>query len=202
MKHPEDALFGEKAEGLLNKLKGVNLAYRANALGGTWAEGSLTLPLFGRPHHITGEAIRDHEGNHATPAVTVLLCRYILSLPAVQQAESPEWVTLRDVKGAGVLTSVFTDNTQKIIETAFTGHAHSLADAAAALGGDVETHPGFDLSIRFHALPRIPVLVHFNDAEVGMPAQCAILFDRSAQDFLDLESLSIIATYLAGNLIG
>lgn len=202
MKHPEDALFDEKAEGLLNKLKGADLASRADALGGTWAEGSLTLPLFGRPHHITGETIRDHEGNHATPAVTVLLCRYLLALPAEQPPASPGWITLRDVKGAGVLTSVFTDNTQKIIETAFTGHPHSLADASAALGGSVEPHPGFDLSIRFHALPRIPVLIHFNDAEVGMPAQCAILFARSAQDYLDLESLSIIATYLAGNLIG
>lgn len=202
MKHPEDALFYEKAEGLLNEVTGIDLATRADALGGTCAGETLTLPLFGRPHHISNETIRDHEGNPATPAVTVLLCRYLLSRPTDQPPASPEWVTLRDVKGAGVLTSVFTDNTRKIIETAFTGHPHSLAAASAALGGSVETHPGYDLSIRFHALPRVPVLIHFNDAEVGMPAQCAILFGRSAQDYLDLESLSIIATYLAGNLIG
>ncbi|BCS95643.1 hypothetical protein DSLASN_12750 [Desulfoluna limicola] len=202
MIHPEDALFDEKAGGLLTKLKGVDLASRANALGGTWAGESLTLSLFGRPHRITREVIRDHEGNPATPAVTVLLCRYILSRPSELPPASPEWVTLRDIKGAGVLTSVFTDNTRKIIETAFTGHPDSLAAASATLGGGVESHRGYDLSIRFLALPRIPVLIHFNDAEVGMPAQCAILFDRSAQDCLDLECLSIIVTYLAGNLIG
>lgn len=200
--HQENKLFDDKADMLMRELREVDLESRAIPLGGKWADGCLTLHLFGRPYHITREAIRNHEGAHPTPAVTVLLCRYLLSLPA-EHAQSPtEWLTLREFKGAGVLTSVFTDNTQKIIETAFTGHPQALADAAASLGGTVEHHPEHDLSIMFDALPRVPLLLHYNDAEVGLPATCAILFDRSAQDYLDLESLSIIATYLAGNLIG
>lgn len=71
------------------------------------------------------------------------------------------------MKGAGVLTSAFTENTQKIINTAFAGHLQSLKNASATLGGEIKNHPGYDLSILFHALPRIPIVLHFNDAELG-----------------------------------
>lgn len=202
MIHPEDMVFDDKAKVLQNQLKGVDLASRADILGGIWTEGTLTVSLFGRPHRITQEGIQDHEGRPPTPAVTMLLCRYLLTHHATQPSGSPEWITLRDVEGAGILTSAFTENTQKILNTAFAGHLHSLKGACAALGGIIENHPGYDLSIRFHALPRIPMLLRFNDAEAGFPAQCSIFFDRSAPRYLDLECLSIIATYLAGNLIG
>lgn len=50
------------------------------------------------------------------------------------------------------------------------------------------------------SLPRIPVLLRFNDRDEDFPAQCAVLFPRSAETFLDLECMAIGATLLAGML--
>jgi hypothetical protein len=60
----------------------------------------------------------------------------------------------------------------------------------------------YDLGIQFYALPRIPVILCFNDRDAEFPAQCAILFKCSAELFLDLQSLCVCATFLAGSLIG
>ena len=65
----------------------------------------------------------------------------------------------------------------------------------------LEDGAAYDLSLMFKALPRIPVLLRFNDGDDEFPAQCSILFRQSAEHYLDMESLAIAGTFLAGNLI-
>ena len=38
----------------------------------------------------------------------------------------------------------------------------------------------YDLCMQFNALPKIPVLMLFNDADEEFAAQCALLFERRA----------------------
>jgi uncharacterized protein DUF3786 len=111
--------------------------------------------------------------------------------------------TYREFKDAGPLTSYFTTNTHKIIETAFAGDIPALRKASESLGGvpydDGSSH---DISIKFYFLPKIPVLLRFNDRDPEFPAQCVILFRQSAEQYLDMECLSIGGTFLSGILIG
>jgi hypothetical protein len=60
----------------------------------------------------------------------------------------------------------------------------------------------YDLGMQFYALPRIPVILCFNDSDAEFPAQFSILFRRPAELFLDLQSLCVCAAFLAGSLIG
>jgi len=59
----------------------------------------------------------------------------------------------------------------------------------------------YDLSVRFKALSRIPIILNFNDKDDMMPANAGFLFQDNADKYLDLECLSIICTYLTGQLI-
>jgi hypothetical protein len=59
----------------------------------------------------------------------------------------------------------------------------------------------YDLSVRFKALPKLPVILQFNDADEILPANSTLLFYEDAQEYLDLRSLAVIGTYLTGLLI-
>ena len=59
----------------------------------------------------------------------------------------------------------------------------------------------YDLSVRFKALSRIPIIMNFNDKDDMMPASAVFLFHDNADKYLNLECLSIVCTYLTGQLI-
>ena len=59
----------------------------------------------------------------------------------------------------------------------------------------------YDLSARFQALPRIPVILNFNDKDELMPAKAVFLYYDNGDVYLDLQSLTITCTYLTGLLI-
>jgi len=143
----------------------------------------------------------DADGKQANVAISVALCRYILQCPK-QIPANGNWVTYRELKGAGPLVGSFTANTNKIIETQFGGHLKELKRVAENLGGTTYVdNVVYDLSMYFNAMPRIPVLLRFNDIDETFPAQSTVLFRQSAEMYLDLESLSIVGTFLAGALI-
>ena len=44
----------------------------------------------------------------------------------------------------------------------------------------------YDLSMRFDALPKVPLLLLFNDKDDGFPAQCSVLFEKRTEKFSDM----------------
>ena len=50
--------------------------------------------------------------------------------------------------------------------------------------------------MQFKSLPKIPVLLLFNDSDEEFPAQCTVLFERSAENYLDMECLAMVGMLL------
>ncbi len=67
--------------------------------------------------------------------------------------------------------------------------------------GHEVTNAIYDLSVDFRALPKVPIILNFNDTDELMPANAVFLYHDDAETYLDLESLTIICTYLTGLLI-
>lgn len=193
-------IFDTTLEDYLAQVGGTDLLSRADALGAVADHGALIIPFYGTPHRISKEGVFNASGERANFAVSVVLCRYILHCPETTPAVG-EWVTYRDFKDAAPLTGYFTANTNKIIETTFSGKLSALeARCQNAKGCFVDT-PSFDLAVTFEFLPRIPVFFRFNDRDDEFPAQSSILFRQSAENYLDMECLSIGGTFLAGLLV-
>ena len=55
--------------------------------------------------------------------------------------------------------------------------------------------------MKFDVLPRIPLLLLFNDADEDFPAHCSVLFEKRADTFLDAECLAIAGRLLFNKLI-
>jgi hypothetical protein len=124
-----------------------------------------------------------------TPAVQVMICKYILTCPLELPANDNTLMTYREFKDAGPLISYFTTNTNKTIETTFSGNLAGLKTRGQDIGGKLLASDIYDLSVQFFAFPRVPVLVNFNDR------------DDSAASFLDMECLAMTGTLLTGKLI-
>jgi len=123
--------------------------------------------------------------------ICVILCKYILLCPQIPPKEK-DWVSFRDLKDSGPLTSYFANDVERAIAVHFNGRLSDMKNAGRTLKGyspDIEV--SYDLSMQFDALPKVPVVMLFNDADDEFPAKCAVLFETRAENYLDSECLPL-----------
>ena len=173
----------------------------AAVLGLTSDGGSVEIPFYDQTYTLREGRIGSREGKPPTDAVGLVLCRYLLNCPDTPLPEGRQ-LTFRELDGAGPLVSSFATNTNKIITSAFTQSAQALEAAGRRLNGNrCDDVSGYDLVMEFAALPRVSVFLQFNAVDDPFPAQCSLLFHHCAQDYLDMQALFILGTYLAGGLV-
>lgn len=196
----KSAVFETTTIRYLEQLAAIDYMTRADRLGAEISGRELMIPLYGRPYALSPKGVRALDDRPVNFAIQVVLCCYVLQCP--EHVPPPgDWVTYREFRNAGPLVGYFTANTQKIIETSFAGRIAALEKACRRLGGrSFQDEAAYDLSVTFDFLPRIPVRLRFNDRDSEFPAQCAVLFPRSAEAFLDMECMAIGGTLLAGTL--
>jgi len=194
-------IFDQKFNHDFATVQKIDFLKNAEILGIRQKNGSLIFDFFNRQISFSQDGIYDIEGQPLTDAVKDVLCRYLLMCPDPICESSNKLVTLRELSDSGPLFSTFTANTGKIIGTTFSGNLEDLISRCLALGGIIIKNASYDLSVRFKALSRIPIILNFNDKDDMMPASAVFLFHDNADKYLDLECLSIICTYLTGQLI-
>lgn len=101
-----------------------------------------------------------------------------------------EWVPFRDLRHASPFAPAFQRGTVDALAAAFSGHGELLPAAAERLRGVRLTANSFQLP----AFACIPMRLSFWDGDDEFPAQANLLFDRSAPDFIHVESVVTIAS--------
>ena len=194
-------IFDQKLNHDFSRVQRIDFFKNAEILGIRQKNGSLIFDFFNRQITFSQDGIYDIEGQPLTDAVKDVLCRYLLMCPDPICKSSNKLVTLREFSDSGPLFSTFTANTGKIIATTFSGSLKDLISRCLTLGGIIMENASYDLSVRFKALSRIPIILNFNDKDDMMPASAVFLFHDNADKYLNLECLSIICTFLTGQLI-
>ena len=110
---------------------------------------------------------------------------------------SGEFVRVNDLDGV-TKTAYLGGNLFDGSAKAFAGRRRELRDACERLGG----LPGKvgDVSYTIPLFDFFPVMLQFWDGDDEFPAQANLLFDRSATDFIHIESVVTIATELLRQL--
>jgi len=180
----------------------VDLGSMTDRLGIRRYGNQILLSFFNNDYVVSSNGIVDAAGNRPEYMACVIIAKYILLCPD-QSYYNPEWVSFKDFKRTSHFTNVnfFTSDTERAIAKQFSGRLDELSKAGEELGGihrEMETK--YDLSIQFSALPRISLLLLFNDGDEEFPAQCAVLFQKHAELYLDPESLIMTGASLARNL--
>ena len=189
-------VFKKTYKDYIAQIAGIDLGSIVQKLG-VHAEGDdVTIHLFGKPYKVTKNGITDPSGKRPSLDICVILCKYLLLCPDVYPREK-EWVSFRDLKDTGPLTTYFANDVAGAITSYFVGKLDDLKEAGKNIGGyppDFEV--AYDLFMQFDALPRVPVILLFNDADDEFPAQSSVLFERRAEKYLDPECLA-----MAGRLL-
>ena len=193
----EFKVLDEIYEEYLAELSLLDLGAIQGRLGVEIDGDAALVPFYGVPYRVSPSGITDGRGARPSHSVSVVLCKYLLLSPDSEPTDTG-WVTYREFKDAGPFVAGFAANAERPIGRLFSGRLPELERAAAAYSG----HPSdmgvsCDLAVRFDALPRVPLAMLFNDRDEDFPAQCSLLFQKSAAKYLDMECLAIVGWALA-----
>lgn len=106
--------------------------------------------------------------------------------------QTGDWQPFEQLKDARAFGPAFRKGNLAPFAATFDGHADLLRQALIDFGG--RPLPTGDVGYEIDVFPCIPMRVLFWDGDDEFPAQCNLLFDRSATDFIHVESIVSIAS--------
>jgi len=150
---------------------------------------------------VSKDGIAREDGRRPQLGTCVVLSKYFLMCPSVEPSNT-EWASYRDFKDSGPLAVYWANEVEAALVDAFAGRTDDLEKAAEKLGGYApdEDFP-YDVCYCFDALPKISMLLLFNDVDDEFPARCTILFQARAEEHLDGECLAMLGAQLSGRLV-
>jgi hypothetical protein len=192
----KSSVFEETYNNYLAQIAELDFKKIADQLGAGMVGDELIIPFFGTPHRISAAGITAPSGSRPNFSVCVILFKYLLLCPDHDPIEN-DWVSFKDFKDSAPFSSAFVNYTEAPPAKYFSGRLKDLEAACRGIHG----HPpvatfSYDLCMQFKALPKIPVLMLFNDADDEFAAQCMVLFERRAEDYLDMECLAMVGMLL------
>ena len=193
-------VFKKTYSDYLSQVAGLDLRSMQETLGIQVDGEEAIVAFFGRPYRVCTNGIFTPSGKESDFAVNIVLCKYLLICPEFTPKRD-DWVSYKDFKDAAPFAGAFVNTAERPIAENFSNRLEDLKVACKAFGA---RPPGmdlsYDLSICFDPLPRVPMLMLFNDADDEFPAQCWLLFERRAERYLDMECLAILGMFLAEHL--
>ena len=193
----EDALIWAKERSASMELKDL-----PDRIGGTLLEtdSGLTLKLdyFNGYVLIDSKDIVHSDGTPVTRWEKVLLYNHMAQ--GGSKTPTGNWKGFGDFPNTVSKVKTMFGQVEKPLVECFHGRMDRLRVAAARIGGKEMTGEAnsADVAVYFAALPRLPVLLLFWDEDLsdGFSATARLLFDETATDHLDIESMVFLGERL------
>lgn len=186
----------------LKELEGLQ-PYVVAAKTGLDFDGKVfSFPFFNQSYYLAYPALELRVTGSAALAplwLQVIVLHYLLQADGTPVAD--EWITYRQLPGAGIFAAKFQVRAVVPLSQVFGRDLESFKQAGGALGGMPMNRFG-DAAFRFLALPHLPMacILYLGDEEVAASAN--ILFDAAAPRYLPTEDLSVLGMSLSGYLQG
>jgi hypothetical protein len=196
----ENSAFDQTLKAYLEEIRKCDISRKTEALGVDVSGDDIIIRFYDRQYRVRYSRVLDARGNDVIHAIRVILCRYLLMAPETTPFGS-DWVAYKDFVDAAPFTGAFSEHAEHAIARNFSGRLESLIAAAKKMGGQVtKMDLAYDATIIFQCLPRVPVLLLFNDADEDFGARALILFERRAVRYLDVECLAMAGWLLSDEL--
>ncbi len=184
------------------EIKKCNLEFLSKKIGVHWNGKEMILPLFSKNFYVSQNYILNPYRKRPNHYEIVVIAKYIISFAEKEIKVDGDWIHYRNFKDSAPLQNAFYNNVEKKIADYFQGNNNLLIKRCRDLNGI--TYKGewnYDVSFLFYALPKIPLLLLYNDADDLFPAQCNVLFKSTLKYHLDMESVAIIGMILVNYLL-
>ncbi len=179
------------------KVRNLDLPAITGDIGGTFRDGKLHIDCLGRKFTVSsgGEITTD---GHITPWMRILLLHYITTHGKAEL--SGVWVSYSELKNGMVKASSFLREGEEPIRDLFDRNPERTSAILEKLGArrasGFPTPSAWTISL----LPKVPVTVLYWPKEDEFPSTVKILFDRTADKFLDVESIIFLIEGFAKNI--
>jgi len=193
--------FREAREKAEEDLASKDPTWMASRAGVTYAyaEMCFRVPFLGeslRVAYPSGEVTRA-DGEPAGPEESLIVLHYLITADGSE--EQQRWIAYRDLPGARYHEPAFRADVETPLSRALEGRLDDLRVWAERNASPAEA-PG-DVAAVWYALPRVPLLLVFNERDEEFPASARVLFDASAPAYLPTEDLSVLAELAVSRII-
>ncbi len=169
-------------------------------VGGT---SVLALPYFDTLIHIGRDGIRTADGEDLGRWEQVFVFNHLAQ--GGSRLPTGRWKALQEIPNTVSKIKSMRAHVEAPLIERFAGRRADLAAAALGIGGVDATaeSESADLAFRFQALPRVPLLLLFWDADrdSGLEAEVKLSFDETITEHLDIESILFLSEHLAKRLL-
>ncbi len=165
----------------------------------SFVERSFTLSFFSEDYTVSyaeGEVKRAN-GSEAGAMEEILILHYLVQADGM--ANRDEWVAYRDLPGARYHEPAFKADVESPLSRGLAGRLEGLRAWVRTNARQIDL-PG-DVAAVWEVLPRVPLLIIFNEADEEFPASARVLFDITAPNYLPTEDLSVLAEIAAYRLL-
>jgi len=192
---------GDWREALLADLRKEVAALRfadiAAGLGAGLTAGALSIHCLGRDYLMRADGTITSAGPLA-PWMQILLLHYVRTRGSAPIAG--RWVSFTDLKAALMKAKSFDRECEEPLRELFDrdlGHAEIALERLGARRREGTPAP---VAWELFALPRLPVLLLYWPHDEEFPSKLKVLFDATADRFLDVESLTFLIEGLVKNI--
>ena len=184
---------GDWRETLLGELRkevaSLCFADIAAGLGAGLKDGSLSIHCPGREYQMAPDGTITATGPLA-PWMQILLLHYVRTRGGA--GTSGTWVSFTDLKAALMKSKSFARDCEEPLRELFDRDPRPVEQALERLGGLRQEGTPAPVAWKIFALPRVPVLLLYWPHDEEFPSKIKILFDATADRFLDVESLTFL----------
>lgn len=187
----------ELIQSLRLKMKDLDLSAITKDLGGKYRDGRLLMHCLGREFEIFPEGEIRSQG-HITPWIRILLLHYINTHG--KAVLSGTWVSFSELRSGMVKASSFLREAEDPLKELFQSNSERVSAAIKTLGAEQSSNFPTPNAWVLFLLPKVPVVILYWPEEDEFPAKVQVLFDQTADKFLDVESLMFLLEGLVKNI--
>ena len=182
---------------LRQAIRDIDFSYVAPHIGGELTGGSLMLKCMGREFMIAPDGEITTKG-FITLWIKILLLHYIKT--GGRADLSGRWVSFSELKSGMVKASSFTRDCEEPLKEMLDADLQKVVQLLIRFGAEARNDFPTEYAWHISLLPRIPVVVLYwpGDSEFG--SKVKVLFDSTADKFLDVESIMFLTEGLVYNI--
>lgn len=182
---------------LRKEVRDVDFSEVASHIGAELQDKALMLKCMGREFLIDASGEVKTKG-FITPWIKILLLHYIKT--GGRADLSGKWVSFSELRSGMVKASSFTRDCEEPLRAMFDSDLRKVGLILGRFGA--ETRDDFPTKNTWHIrlLPKIPVVILYWPPDTEFASKVKILFDSTADKFLDVESIIFLVEGLVYNV--
>ncbi|GBE00211.1 corrinoid/iron-sulfur protein large subunit [bacterium BMS3Abin07] len=176
----------ELIDSLRKEVSGIDFESVAEGIGAELKDGKLRINCLGVDFLIEENGNIYSQG-HINPWIKILLLHYIRR--AGRSAPGGKWVSFGELKGGWVKKLSFTRDCEEPLRILIDGGINHFDDILSMFGGKHVPGQASDHAWIIYPLPKVPFLILYWRPDEDFGSNLRILFDSTADEYLDVESL-------------